>query len=289
VFRVISLLALIILLLWGADQLYQKKTRFGLLSKFSSSSFSATEQGELPSPAICQILSQKFTYLARGSQAEAFVSEDGAYVLKLFKQHKWRPSHLWGYIPFSWNPYYKDFLKGQLKKHTVLTSCKAALLHIKEDTGVCFAHLNPTSLPIRSTTLIDKRGGAWQLDLTQSYFLLQKKADLFYPHIQTLMEQGNVSQAEYAITSMFKLLTKFIALGVFENNAILRKNFGFLDNEAMQFDIGKFKCDPTRAPDMHELVVITEGFHRWLQKNHPLLLSHFERQLTFFTSQNAQK
>ena len=261
------------------------------MSKFSSTSFAFTEEGKLPLPTPLeqQILSQKFTYLARGSQAEAFVSEDGLYVLKLFKQHKWRPSHLWGYIPLPWNPYYQETLRRRLKQRAVLESCRAALLHSKEDTGVCFAHLNPTSLEISSTTLVDKRGNLWQLDLKQCCFLLQRKAELFYPHIQRLMDQGEVGQAEDAITSTFKLLKKFITAGVYENNAILKKNFGFLDNEAMQFDIGKFKFDATRKPDMHDLVVITEGFHRWLQKNHSLLLPHFEKQLTLFTSQNAQK
>lgn len=78
-------------LLWGANELYQKKTRFGLLAKFSSPTFLPSADWELPpltfeeQQEVERILSQKFTYLARGSQAFAFISEDGKYILKLFK------------------------------------------------------------------------------------------------------------------------------------------------------------------------------------------------------------
>lgn len=276
------------LLMWGANEIYQKKTRFGLLAKFSSPTFMPSEDWELPpllkteQDEVNRILSQKFIYLARGSQAFAFISEDKKYILKLFKQHKWHPKNLLGYIPLSFNPYYQDYLHRQKKQHGVLTSCKTALLHVKEDTGVLFAHLNPTPLSIPAMTLIDKRGKPWMLDLSKSCFLLQKKADLFYPHIQKLMEQGDIEGAKYAITSTFKLLDRFIDMGVFENNAILRKNFGFIDGEAMQFDIGKFKFDAERRLDKREIRIITERFYCWIEKNYPQLTAHFDEMLAEF-------
>ncbi|MBS0605157.1 MAG: hypothetical protein JSS60_09020 [Verrucomicrobia bacterium] len=85
------------MLLWGANQVYQRNTRFGLLSKFCSPIFAPSAEWGLPALTedeqreVDRILTQKFTYLARGSQAFAFISEDGKYVLKLFKQHKWHP------------------------------------------------------------------------------------------------------------------------------------------------------------------------------------------------------
>lgn len=276
-------------LIWGSNELYQKNTRFGLLAKFSSPTFSPCAQWEFPAltqdeqKVVDSVLSQKFTYLARGSQAFAFVSEDNQYVLKLFKQHKWHPSHILGYIPVSFNPFYKKYLARQGKQQAVLSSCKTALMHVKEDTGVLFAHLNPTPLKVPGVTLIDKHGKAWVLDLGKSCFLLQKKADLFYPHIQVLMEKGDLEGAKYAITSILKLLSRFIDLGVFENNAILRKNFGFINNEAMQFDIGKFKFDASRKQDKSEIRVISKNFHKWIGKNYPDLLLHFDEKLEEFS------
>lgn len=284
----LSILALCALL-WGANEIYQKKTRFGLLAKFSSPTFVPSADWELPplsaeeQNAVDQILSQKFTYLARGSQAFAFISEDQKYILKLFKQHKWHPKNILGYLPLPFNPFYRDYLNRQNKQHSLLSSCMAALLHVKEDTGVLFAHLNPTHLRVAPITIVDKHGKPWTLDLSQSCFMLQKKADLFYPHVQMLMEKGDVEGAKYAITSTIKLLDRFYSKGVFENNAILRKNFGFIDNEAIQFDIGKFKFDASRTPDKREIRIASKNFHRWIGKNYPELLPHFNEMLEVYS------
>src|SRR5579871_916778 len=111
--KTLSLLFTVCLLIWSANQLYQKKTRFGLSAKFSSPTFSPAQEWEFPplnpkeQKEIERILSQKFTYLARGSQAFAFISEDGRYVLKMFKQHKWHSKNLLGYIPLPVNPYFQ--------------------------------------------------------------------------------------------------------------------------------------------------------------------------------------
>lgn len=287
--RILICLFAIFAALWGANQLYQKKTRLGLHAKFSCPTFVPSSDWELPSlrpeeqSEVDQILSQKFTYLARGSQAFAFVSEDGKYVLKLFKQHKWHPSNILGYLPLPFNPYYKDYLVRQGKQNAVLSSCKLALLNVKEDTGVLYAHLNPTKLNVPPVDLVDKHGKSWTLDLSKSCFLLQKRAELFYPHVERLMEEGDVDGAKYAITSTLKLLDRFISMGVFENNAILRKNFGFIDNEAVQFDIGKFKFDASREPDRREIRIVAKNFYRWIGKNYPELLEHFDHQLTIFS------
>lgn len=276
-------------LVWGSNELYRKQTHFGLLSKFCAPTFSPSPEWELPPLAteeqaeVDQILSQKYTFLARGSQAFAFLSEDGKYVLKLFKQHKWHPKHILGYIPLPFNPYYNDYLLRQKKQQGVLSSCKTALLHVREDTGVLFAHLNPTPLNIATVPLVDKHGKSWTLDLSKSCFLLQKKADLFYPHVQDLMAQGDTHGAQEAITSTLKLLDRFIDLGVFENNAILRKNFGFIGNRAIQFDIGKFKFDAGRVKDKGEIRIVAKNFRRWVGKNYPDLLPHFDEKLDEFS------
>ena len=136
--KTLFILAGLALLFWGSNEIYQKKTRFGLLAKFASPTFSPNPEWEFPQPSaeeqeqIDAILSQKFTYLARGSQAFAFVSEDGRYVLKLFKQHKWHPKNPLGYIPLAINPYHLDYLKRHQKQRALLESCKTALTYVKQ-------------------------------------------------------------------------------------------------------------------------------------------------------------
>ena len=283
--RIITLLLIGAVLSFGANQLYQKKTRFGLLAKFTSPTFSSCDEWDLPplpadeQSAVDAILTQKFTFLARGSQAFAFVSEDGNYILKLFKQHKWHPKNLFGYLPLPFNPYYRDYLQRQKKQHGVLSSCMAALTHVKEHTGVLYAHLNPTPVAVTATTLVDKHGKIWTLDLSKSCFLLQKKADLFYPYIQARMQDNDIEGAKEAIRSTLALLGQFFEMGVYENNVILRKNFGFIDNTPVQFDIGKFKFDPQKKCDKNEIRILVKGFYRWIGNNYPELIPVFDETL----------
>lgn len=281
----LGVIVAIAIVLWGGQQWYKQRSRFGLDAKFASPTFQASSDWEFPplgseeTELVNEVLQQKFTFLARGSQAFAFLSEDGKYVLKLFKQHKWKPSHLLGYLPWSWNPYYKSYCLRKEKQDRVLESCKTALTHVKPDTGVLYAHLNPTPLDLPPVTLTDKHGRSWSLDLSQSCFLLQKKADLFYEHIKDLMKESRLEEAKYAITSTIKLIDRFIDLGVYDNNAILRKNFGFIGNEAMQFDIGKFKFDASRERDKGEIQMVTKNFRRWIGTHYPELSAHFDATL----------
>lgn len=288
--KILTLTLGIAVLFWASHKIYDRKTQFGLEAKFSCPTFSSSAEWEMPplgneeQQLVDAILCQKFTFLARGSQAFAFISEDKQYVLKLFKQHKWRPGNILGYIPLPFNPYYKSYLSKQQKQYDVLHSCKTALTHVKEDTGVLYAHLNPTPVLTPPVTLIDKHGKSWTIDLSNSCFLLQKKADLFYEHIQDLMSQSLIEDAKYAITSTIKLIDRFIDLGVYENNAILRKNFGFINNEAMQFDIGKFKFDNTeKHVDKREIRILTKNFRRWIGTHYPELEEHFDTTLDAYS------
>src|SRR3989338_6008758 len=70
---------------------------------------------------IQAILSQKFSFLGKGHQAFAFVSEDGEYVLKLFKPHYphiefCNTSFNFTYIPFA-KIFYRLFAKDSFQKH----------------------------------------------------------------------------------------------------------------------------------------------------------------------------
>ena len=56
----------------------------------------------------------------------------------------------------------------------------------------------------------------------------------------------------------------------------------------MQFDIGKFKFDASRNPDKREIRVISKNFHKWIGKNYPELLFHFDEKLDEFSPVDPQ-
>lgn len=266
-----------IVLLMGADRLYQRAVKFGLHAKFASPPFALNQEWELPplsamsQEEIDAILAQPFRFFARGSQAYAFISPDGKYILKLLKQHKWKPNHLWGYLPGS-NKTQFNRNKGK----AVLQSCCTALRTVPEDTAVVYAHLNPTPLQIANTTLIDNHGKSWDVNLSKSCFLLQKRVDGFYAHIDQMMREGRIEDARASIHATIELLHRFITLGIYDHNAILRKNFGFIGNQPIQFDIGKFYCDPARTPCRDSVPIVTRGFRRWLAQHYPTLCDELD-------------
>ena len=80
-----------------------------------------------------------------------------------------------------------------------------------------------------------------------------------------------------------ELIDRFIDLGVYENNAILRKNFGFIANEAIQFDIGKFKFDAARIPDKRVIRVVAKNFRKWIIAHYPELQEHFDKTIDAYS------
>ena len=73
------------------------------------------------------VFDQKFAYLGAGGQCYAFVSDDKQYVLKFFKQHKFRKKN----TPAS---------EGIARREKAFTSYKIAYDKLREETGLLFLH-----------------------------------------------------------------------------------------------------------------------------------------------------
>jgi len=232
-------------------------------------------------------LSQKFTYYDKGSQAYVFISEDKQYILKFFKQHKLRPKTWVAYFPFPFNPYYQDYLFKKRKAAATFSACKTAFLELKEQTGLLYVHLNPSLDCDKELVVFDKRGNRHVIQLNEMSFYLQKRAHLIYPRLSELMRQGEIERAKQVISSLFTLLEFLGKKGIVDNDPILRKNFGLIDDTAVQIDIGRLRIDPTRVDTKaytQEIGSITHSFQLWLEKNYPQLSPHFAECLKKSTS-----
>ncbi len=252
-----------------------------------TTSYSAPEW-EIPSQnlddpkLIDQILSQKFTYFNKGSQAYVYISEDKKYVLKFLKQNKLHPNTWLSAFPFSFNPYYQRALFLKKKHASTFRAIKMAITQFKSETGLLYVHLNRTRNLNKKITLFDRKGQLHTVDLDKTSFLVQKKANLIYFRITELMSQGDVEGAKKIITSVFSLIDHLGKMGVVDNDPILRKNFGLIDDKAVQIDIGRMRIDPLRIQTQqykYEVGSITNSFKTWTAKNYPELLPHFEKNL----------
>ncbi|MBS0604859.1 MAG: hypothetical protein JSS60_07470 [Verrucomicrobia bacterium] len=272
----------------GIDRFaHHSSNRFSLDKITSSQSYS--HEWDIPplsaeeQKSLDQILSQKFTYYSKGSQAYVFLSEDKKYILKFLKQQKLRPSSWLAYIPVSLNPYYQEYLFKYKKCRATFSACKTAFLELKKESGLIYVHLNNTRDLNKKVVIFDKHGERHIVEIDKTSFYVQKRAQLIYSRISELMHNGDIQGAKNIICSVFSLINYLGQKGVVDNDPILRKNFGLIDDVAVQIDIGKLRIDPVRQHNLaykQEVGSITHSFKIWLEKNYPELSDHFEHCLT---------
>jgi len=269
----------------AADRfVHHKSTRFSV-NKITSSHKSSPEWDipALPSDeqkALDQILSQKFTYYSKGSQSYVFISEDKKHILKFLKQDKLR-THSWlANIPLSFNPYYQQRLIKQKKCCATFSACTTAYKELKKETGLIYVHINKPRDKSKKVTIFDKNGKRHSVDIYQTSFYVQKRAQLIYSRISELMHSGDVEGAKNIISTVFSLIDYLGKKGIVDNDPILRKNFGLIDDIAVQIDIGKLRIDPERQHNQEykkEVCSITHSFKTWLEANYSDLSEHFEK------------
>jgi hypothetical protein len=226
-----------------------------------------------------QILNQKFTYYSKGSQSYVFISEDKKFILKFLKQEKLRPKSWLAHIPLSFNPYHQEYLFKKQKCHATFTACKTAFQELKKESGLIYVHLNHVRDLNKKITILDKNGEQHIIDIDKTCFYVQKHAQLIYSRISELMHNNDTEGAKRIISSVFSLIDFLGKKGVCDNDPILRKNFGLIDDVAVQIDIGKLRIDPIRQQTLaykEEVGSITHNFKIWIEKNYPALSEHFE-------------
>ena len=247
--------------------------------EWNISSISADQQ-----QSIDQILTQKFTYLAKGMHAFAFLSEDGRYVIKF---HRY-PSHM-RILPWINRPlaYYFSQKKQAVKEHDRhklnghLQSYKNSFEHLQEETGLLCVHIGNTPYlgKMKEVTLIDRKGNSYQVPLSETTFMLQQRADLIYP----TLDQCDLEKGKQVISSVIQLFMNCCQKGYVDQDPILRKNYGLLLNEqikAIHIDIGdmayqeNIKLKENYIPYIKEM---TESLRKRLEKNYPELLDHYHQ------------
>lgn len=283
-----------IFLFFGIDRLaHHEPARFTLSKIVSAQCYS--QDWEIPplpmkeQQNLDEILSQKFTYYNKGSQSYVFISEDKKFILKFLKQEKLRPKSWLAYIPSSFNPFYRDFLSKKTRCRSTFSACKTAYLELKNESGLIYVHLNNARDLNKKVTVFDKNGRQHIVDIDRTCFYVQKRAQLIYSRISELMHNQDVNGAKKIISSIFSLIDFLGKKGVSDNDPILRKNFGLIDDVAVQIDIGQLEIDPMRKQTLaykQEAGSITAGFRAWIEKNYPQLTEHFDQCLERMQNQN---
>lgn len=235
--------------------------------------------------SIKKILSQKFRYLDCGGQSYVFLSEDGNYVLKFFKFHHVRIPVWMNYLPLSKKM--KDYRSYKIAKkakslNRTFSSYNIAFEHFKDKTGLVFLHLEKTSFLSTKIEIIDKIGIHHKIACDDVAFVVQKRGTLFTKQIDTFMKMGDVEKAKQAISAILELAIVRCERGIGDEDPNFCTNFGFIDGNAAQIDVGRFFLDETeKNPNVYrpEIYRITRDLQSWIKVNHPELKAHFDEKI----------
>jgi len=232
-----------------------------------------------------KICSQPFFYLAKGSQAYAFISQDGEWVLKLFKYYHLKP------IPWmdilTRPPYIGDFIKAHLerrKKKAELTLSSYQIAHdlIPQECGIVYLQIEPSGCFHQTVRVTDKIGRSYSIDLEKHGFMLQKRAYLIFPTLDRWVKNGQLDQAKKFIHSLITLLTERCKKGVQDQDPDLHKNAGAIGIEATFIDVGSFHLNEHAKENqviVRDIRKITRGLREWCVAHSSDLAQFLEEEL----------
>lgn len=233
-------------------------------------------------PPIPFSFDQHFHYLGRGAQTFAFCSEDGNYVLKFYRHNRARHP-LFFLRPFLPLPLKSRLIathtKRQEKRLKDFSSYLIAYEKIKHASGLIDLHLNPTKDPL-VVTLFDPIGVCHKVDLSQMQYLLQIRADPIYETVEKWLAEGEIEHAKLALGQLITLIANRCKAGLSDKDPDLKTNFGFTKDGPIQFDIGRFKLDPSKTENYRdELIRITDRLCKFLESKSPELVSHIRQEI----------
>jgi hypothetical protein len=222
---------------------------------------------------LATIFNQPFDYLSKGAQTFVFASRDGKYVIKFFRFLNKYATPL-EFLPFKKIQRTAEKRSGKLQKD--FNSYKIAFEQLQEETGLVFLHLNQTNHLKTRLTLYDKMKSQYKLCLDEMGFILQRRADPFYPTLTNWIKEGKTQEAKKALSELVHLISKRMALGISDKDPDLKTNFGFLNGHPIQFDIGRFKMN---EPDQGDLMRILSPLECFLDEKSPELARYLKDEI----------
>lgn len=224
---------------------------------------------------LTQISKQPFTLLGSGKECYAFVSEDGEFVIKFFKQKHMKTQYLLNYIPLPkpMKAMHQEVInRHYFRRQALYQSYQIAYERLQEETGVEYLHLTKTKYLQKAIHLKTKNGKTLTLKLDDMEFMVQKRATPIFDEINTHPEQG-----EKIIASIIDLIKSRKGKGIGDNDINCEKNLGIYNGKAFQIDVGEFYPTFPLPVKKEELVKATLDLRFFLEKNHPHLISSLDK------------
>ncbi len=179
------------------------------------------------------LFSKGFSFLGRGQQCFAFLSEDQEYVIKFIRQDKLREKP-WLYLPI---------FSGKEKieaRRQALENIKRSLFFVKEelaeDNGVVCIHMGKTKNFPRKTFLKDPLGRKKEISLNETYFVIQKKAR----PLEEALKKASPQQIRKITESLFFSVVERAKKKIRNKNRRCLQNMGLIEGKGIDIDLAEF-------------------------------------------------
>ena len=239
---------------------------------------------------LAQILNQKFSYIGKGAQCYAFVSDDQLYVLKFFKFKHLKPNLLVDLIPSiaPFNSYKEACIERKKRKLIgVFNGYDLAFRENRKGAELLYLHLVPTTNLKLQATVIDKIGMERKIELDDVVFLLQKKGETLRNRLNQLLKQGKVQEAEKMIAAILNMYISEYQKGIFDHDHGVMQNTGFIGDQPFHLDVGKLNKDD-RMRDVNffkkDLEHVVWKIDVWIKRSYPA----YYQQLSNFLAQEYE-
>jgi hypothetical protein len=232
---------------------------------------------------VAKALSQSYHYLGSGGQCFSFVSNDDKYVIKFIKQKAFEIPIWMNHFPLPFLIYWlreKKLEKREAKRNRVFNAFKCSFDLLPEETGLLYVHLNQTHHLKKTLPFCDALGKTHLLNLDELEFVIQKKADLAYNTLNSLMEKRDPEGAKLAIDQLLTLNVRLYQQGFWNRDPNFRSNCGFIETGAIVIDVGRIiYSEKIKKPKKYkqEFLKTTSKFRFDISTQYPELLSYFDQ------------
>lgn len=230
-----------------------------------------------------QIIDQPFTYLAKGTQFFVFESADKNYVIKFLRPKLLQPKS-WVYLlhfPKFLDLYRKEeILHRKQKCQKTLRACFIAFEKIGDRLGLLGMYLKNQSN--KRLNVKSKQGHRFSIDLGNTCYIIQKKADMFLDSALLSAKQNSQEEVEKIIDLFLQGITYRCKHQISNTDPNVFSNFALLEGHVVEVDFGDFFDNEILLPPplfTHEINRYAKSFKKWAKLHLPEVLPYFDEKL----------
>jgi len=245
------------------------------------------------------IIAQDFHYLGRGRQAFAFVSNDGQYVIKFPRGDICKLPFWLRALPLE-KRRQRQISRKAAREQCVLQSARLAMEELKDATALIAMNFSPQTtheklpnkkIPNTCVRIIDKAGRSFQIPLATTYFILQRKKQLFRDVIEEAAARDGLVGVEKVLDDLFANILERTKKGILNRDGSFLRNYGFDEKGAYQTDVGSFykvENEPMQAVYLRSMALSVKPIRRWMKKKHPEWVEILDqKQECFLNNENS--